>query len=61
MARVWPLSKESSRLALDEEDVPITLPPLHVQDELLQLYFTYVHPTFPVINKSRFMSEYHAL
>ncbi|KAH8835572.1 fungal-specific transcription factor domain-containing protein, partial [Flagelloscypha sp. PMI_526] len=60
MARVWPLSKDSSRLALDEEDVPITLPPLHVQDELLQLYFTYVHPTFPVINKSRFMSEYHA-
>lgn len=61
MARVWPLSKENSRLSMDEENVPITLPPLHVQDHLLQLYFNYIHPTYPVVNRSTFMAEYQTL
>jgi hypothetical protein len=34
------------------------LPPLTVQDRLISLYFTYVHPTFPVIHKTTFMKEY---
>jgi hypothetical protein len=38
-------------LGLDEP-----LPPQDVMDELYQIYFTKVHPSFPVIHKPRFMA-----
>ncbi|KAF8215918.1 fungal-specific transcription factor domain-containing protein [Mycena galopus ATCC 62051] len=58
MARVWPPIKDPSELVY-EEDMQIELPPAHVQEHLLQLYFTYIHPVFPVIHKTRFLTEYN--
>lgn len=57
MARVWPSAKIGIPSGpLDQENVK--LPPLAVQDRLLELYFTYIHPIFPVVHKSCFLSEY---
>ncbi len=44
---------------LQEEDVNVQLPAEEIQDQLLDSYFTYVHPTFPVIHKAHFMVEYN--
>jgi len=59
MARVWPPSK----FGIDTypADTPdLRLPSQDVQDRLIDLYFTYIHPIFPVIHKTRFLSEYEA-
>ncbi|KAJ6503261.1 fungal-specific transcription factor domain-containing protein [Mycena vitilis] len=58
MARVWPPIKDQTRL-IHEEDLDIELPPVHVQEHLLQLYFTYIHPVFPLLHKTRFLTEYN--
>ncbi|KAL4241803.1 Transcriptional Regulatory Element [Abortiporus biennis] len=36
----------------------IALPPLHIQDHLVKLYFAYVHPSFPVVHKRHFLIEF---
>lgn len=60
MARVWPPSHFyiKSYPIFDASD--INLPPQKLQDELIEIYFIYVHPIFPVIHKSKFLSEYHS-
>lgn len=60
MARVWPPSKDHAMHNVQEENFDIQLPPIHIQDRLVELYFTYIHPAFPVIHKSRFLTEYNA-
>lgn len=60
MARVWPPSKEFAALTVQEEDIEVTLPPVHVQDRLIDLFFTYIHPVAPILHKKRFLAEYHA-
>ena len=61
MARVWPPSKEKSACtAQEEEEVDEDLPPVDVQDHLISLYFTHIHPIFPAIHKARFLQEYNA-
>ena len=59
MARVWPPSHfySKSNHLWDTSDVDL---PQHKQDRLIDIYFTYVHPIFPVIHKTRFLSEYHS-
>jgi hypothetical protein len=58
MARVWPASRRC------RDPFPQTLhpplPPFHIQNHLLDLYFTYVHPAFPVIHESAFLAEYES-
>ncbi|KAI0652011.1 fungal-specific transcription factor domain-containing protein [Trametes meyenii] len=44
----------------EEEDVAVNLPSQDRQHHLLQLYFTYVHPFFPIIHKQDFLYHYHA-
>ena len=59
MARVWPPSRfgfPSYPLSQQSMD----LPPQDTQDDLLELYFTNIHPTFPVLHKTRFLTEYNA-
>ncbi|KAF5582644.1 cutinase transcription factor 1 alpha [Fusarium pseudocircinatum] len=34
------------------------LPPRSISDELVESYFTWVHPIIPVINRARFMRQY---
>jgi hypothetical protein len=58
MARVWPGYKDGIQHFPQEEYADVQLPPTHVQDRLIELYFTYIHPLFPVIHKARFMKEY---
>lgn len=57
MARVWP---PPNYTLIPGEDSEYMLPPPHVQDQLLELYFTYTHPVFPVVHKTRFLAEYNA-
>ncbi|KAI0669742.1 fungal-specific transcription factor domain-containing protein [Trametes maxima] len=45
----------------EEEDVEVNLPAQDTQNHLLQLYFTYVHPFFPIVHKQDFLYHYHAL
>lgn len=64
MARVWPPSKDHmqhlAQLAQQEDNFQLELPPIHVQDHMIALYFTYIHPAFPVIHKTRFLTDYEA-
>ncbi len=55
MARVWPPAVNQF---IPEENVDVTMPPPDVQRHLLNLYFVYVHPTFPVVHKSLFWKDY---
>ncbi|KAH9944251.1 fungal-specific transcription factor domain-containing protein [Epithele typhae] len=60
MANVDPESP-SHDLINEEEDVEVDMPAPDVQRYLLELYFTYVHPFFPVIHKQDFLYQYGAL
>jgi hypothetical protein len=57
MARVWPPAQNQF---IPEENVDAVMPPLGVQRQLLDLYFIYVHPAFPVVHKSLFWKDYEA-
>ena len=58
MARVWPPSRFGfPSYPLSQQS--IDLPPQETQDRLLELYFTNIHPTFPVLHKTRFLTEYN--
>ncbi|KAF8718925.1 hypothetical protein AX14_011667 [Amanita brunnescens Koide BX004] len=57
MARVWP---PANYTLIPGEDSEAMLPPRHIQDQLVSLYFAYTHPVFPVIHKTRFLAEYNA-
>ncbi|KAG1871132.1 fungal-specific transcription factor domain-containing protein [Suillus tomentosus] len=58
MARFWPSAKSNAVPVPPAEGVVVNLPSLVVQDHLVDLYFTYAHPFFPVIHKGRFLREY---
>jgi len=55
MARVWPPAQNQF---IPEENVDVAMPPLDMQRHLLDLYFIYVHPVFPVVHKSLFWKDY---
>ena len=57
MARVWP---PAANQFIPEENVDVPMPSLDVQRHLLELYFVYVHPVFPVVHKTMFWSEFNA-
>ena len=59
MARVWPPSRFGfPSYPLSQQS--IDLPSQDTQDHLLELYFANIHPTFPVLHKTRFLTEYSA-
>lgn len=37
------------------------MPPMHVQERLVDLYFTYMHPSLPVIHKAQFLADWKAV
>ncbi|KAL0946295.1 hypothetical protein HGRIS_012543 [Hohenbuehelia grisea] len=60
-ARVWPPVPEGhSPLPVSEDLHAHKLPDPEVQEHLLELYFTYVHPSFPIIHKKTFFEAYTA-
>jgi len=56
-ARVWPPLPISAH-PKSESDLAVTLPPKEVQEHLLDLYFTYVHPFLPIIHKQSFLEAF---
>ena len=55
-ARVWPpLPATAGTPTKGEDDWAACLPPLDVQEHLLELYFTYVHTQLPILHKASFM------
>ncbi|OSD03232.1 hypothetical protein PYCCODRAFT_1388765 [Trametes coccinea BRFM310] len=64
--RIWKFSAHiDPELSFDdptaeEEDVNVQMPPPDMQNHLLQLYFTYVHPFYPVVHKQDFLYHYNA-
>jgi hypothetical protein len=44
--------------AAQDSDLAAYLPDPAMQEHLLQLYFTYVHATFPIVHKDAFWEGY---
>lgn len=59
MARFWPSARADRSTSPPKADIPVTFPPINVQEQLLGLYFSYVHPIYPVVHKARFLREYN--
>ncbi|KAL0581686.1 hypothetical protein V5O48_000392 [Marasmius crinis-equi] len=61
-ARVWPPVPRSPLPAASPtpNDPVRRLPPPYIQEKLLDLYFTYVHPVLPVIHKQSFFENLRA-
>ncbi|KAI9508265.1 fungal-specific transcription factor domain-containing protein [Russula earlei] len=57
-ARVWPPLPESDHNPRPHgEEDSVTLPDAATQEELLDLYFAYVHPALPVLHKKSFLEK----
>ncbi|KAF9015674.1 fungal-specific transcription factor domain-containing protein [Cyathus striatus] len=59
MARVWPPTKYGL-VSQPFHSISVPLPPRHLQDRMIDLYFTYIHPVFPVLHKERFLDDYRS-
>ncbi|PFH48929.1 hypothetical protein AMATHDRAFT_195711 [Amanita thiersii Skay4041] len=57
-ARVWPPLPSGSHKLHEDPDFMAQLPDPAVQERLLHLYFTHVHPSFPVIHKRAFFDAF---
>ncbi|KAH7911436.1 fungal-specific transcription factor domain-containing protein [Hygrophoropsis aurantiaca] len=57
-ARVWPPVPGHAPSALEDDEFASKLPDAALQEHLLELYFTYVHPVFPVLHKAAFWESY---
>lgn len=57
-ARVWPALQSGTPTSMLEAELTTEMPPLVVQERLLDLYFTYVHPMLPVIHKQNFQEGF---
>ncbi|PPR03375.1 hypothetical protein CVT24_012500 [Panaeolus cyanescens] len=59
-ARVWPPLPSGSTTLNGDDELVSKLPPPQVQEHLIDLYFTHVHPHFPIIHKRAFFAAYKA-
>ncbi|TIC19225.1 hypothetical protein E3Q13_01426 [Wallemia mellicola] len=61
---IWPASHELKKLTQKEvvrlSGAKQCLPDIQVQDKLIELYFSYVHPVIPIIHKGWFMTNFKA-
>lgn len=57
-ARVWPPLPWNATSAKASTDSSPTLPDLPIQEHLLDLYFTYVHPALPIVHKQTFLEDF---
>lgn len=53
-AGVWPPLRWAVPPQI-EEDSDFHLPDMPMQEHLLELYFTYVHPSLPIVHKQSFL------
>ncbi|KAG2130112.1 fungal-specific transcription factor domain-containing protein [Suillus cothurnatus] len=58
-----PITTNSPLMGLSamDRDLSSVMPDLAVQEHLLEIYFTYVHPAFPILHKEAFWEGYKAL
>ncbi|KAI0633886.1 fungal-specific transcription factor domain-containing protein [Trametes polyzona] len=65
MAKLWHKAGDGSGLFIDNPDARleyrVRLPPPHIQDRLVQVYFTYVNPAIPVVDEESFMSQFNSM
>ncbi|KAI0351048.1 hypothetical protein OH77DRAFT_1593133 [Trametes cingulata] len=65
MAKYWPGPGPDGRLLVEETgahvQLAIRMPPPHVQDRLLEVYFTYINTAVPVVDEESFMAQYKAM
>ena len=59
-AHKWPRAKDDVAHLLQEEH-DVAMPPIHVQERLVDLYFTYMHPSLPLIHKAQFLADWKAI
>jgi len=59
-ARKWPRAKDDVAHLLQEEH-DVAMPPMHVQERLVDLYFTYMHPSLPMIHKAQFLADWKVI
>ncbi|KAF8578646.1 hypothetical protein K439DRAFT_1638648 [Ramaria rubella] len=59
-SRYWPMSMKGCPMIEEDLRLNIPLPSQEVQDQLLELYWTYVQPVLPVLDKAKFLAEYNA-
>ena len=66
MAKLWPGPAPNTRVQLERIGLThavegsIPMPPIEIQDHLVQVYFTYVNPSVPVLDEESFMVQYNA-
>ena len=58
--RKWPHARDDVAHLLQEEH-DVAMPPMHVQERLVDLYFTYMHPSLPLIHKAQFLADWEAI
>jgi hypothetical protein len=58
--RKWPRARDDVAHLLQEEH-DVAMPPMHVQERLVDLYFTYMHPSLPMIHKAQFLADWKAI
>ena len=58
--RKWPRARDDVAHLLQEEH-DVAMPPMHVQERLVNLYFTYMHPSMPMIQKTQFLADWKAI
>ncbi|TRM66968.1 fungal-specific transcription factor domain-containing protein [Schizophyllum amplum] len=63
-ARVWPpVSAHAARMTLEaaDEEYRGRLPDVRAQEDLLDLYFSYVHTAFPIVHKQSFLDTFKSM
>ncbi|KIJ57338.1 hypothetical protein M422DRAFT_23378 [Sphaerobolus stellatus SS14] len=58
--RYWPASLRGRPMIEEDLNLETRLPTVDIQRQLLDLYWTYVQPVLPVLDKEKFMKEYEA-
>lgn len=60
-ARVWPPVPDSEPDPQSHGEEVVTLPDAATQEQLLEIYFAYVHPALPILHKKSFLEELNAI
>ncbi|KAI0666677.1 fungal-specific transcription factor domain-containing protein [Trametes maxima] len=64
MAKFWPGPPVNRQLLVEEVksiELTVRLPPTHVQDRLIEAFFTYINPAIPVVDEASFMEQYRSI
>ncbi|KZT36275.1 hypothetical protein SISSUDRAFT_1050132 [Sistotremastrum suecicum HHB10207 ss-3] len=63
-ARIWPPVAAGQRDLIDiervERDIEARMPSYELQTDLFQMYFTYVHPILPIVDKESVLASFRA-